>query len=87
MKISKSFFEYLGLADVERIHSQFLAWVLSENCNALDQKERDLLLFNLFGVSGPVVSIQTERNRIDILLETATDVIVIENKIKSFRIY
>ena len=80
---SKSFFEYLGLADVERIHSQFLAWVLSTNCNALDQKERDHLLLDLFGISGPITSIQTERNRIDILIETPTDVIVIENKMKS----
>lgn len=83
MKNSKSFFEYLGLADVERIHSQFLAWVLSENCKALDQKERSLLLMNLFGVSGQLVSIHTERNGIDILIVTETDVIVIENKLKS----
>lgn len=83
MKKSKSFFEYLGLADAERVHSQFIAWVLSKNCNALDPKERDLLLFNLFGVSGPLESIQTERNGIDILLVTETDVIVIENKLKS----
>ena len=81
--MTKSFFEYLGLADVERIHSQFLAWVLSGDCNAIDQQERDRLFKNLFNVSGKINDIQTERNRIDILIATSTDVIIVENKIKS----
>jgi hypothetical protein len=81
--MTKSFFEYLGLADVERIHSQFLAWVLSGDCNAIDQQERDRLFKNLFKIGGEVTDIQTERNRIDILIATSSDVIIVENKIKS----
>lgn len=79
----KSFFEYLGLADVERIHSQFLAWVLSSDCIAIDLKEREELFENLFNANGKITDIQTERNGIDILIATSSDVIIIENKIKS----
>ena len=81
--MKKSFFEYLGLADVERIHSQFLAWVLSPDCNAVNQIERKNLFREIFNVNGTITDIQTERNRIDILISTAKDIIVIENKIKS----
>lgn len=81
--MTKSFFEYLGLADVERIHSQFLAWVLSDDCDAFNQQERKKLFKNIFKVSGKIIDIQTERNRIDILIKTSTAIIIVENKIKS----
>jgi hypothetical protein len=79
----KSFFEYLGLADVERVHSQFLAWVLSEDCNAIEATEKQSLFKNLFRIEGQIIQIHTERNNIDIFIQTATDIVVIENKIKS----
>lgn len=79
----KSFFEYLGLADVERVHSQFLAWVLSEDCSAIESTEKLSLCKNLFQIEGQKIQIHTERNNIDILIQTATDIVVIENKIKS----
>lgn len=79
----KSFFEYLGLADVERVHSQFLAWVLSEDCNAIEASEKRSLCKNLFQIEGQIIQIQTERNNIDIFIQTVTDIVVIENKIKS----
>jgi hypothetical protein len=79
----KSFFEYLGIADVERVHSQFLAWILSEDCNAIDAIEKQALCKNLFQTEGQIIQIYTERNNIDILIQTQTDVVVIENKIKS----
>jgi hypothetical protein len=79
----KSFFEYLGLADVERVHSQFLAWVLSEDCNAIEETEKQLLFKNLFQIEGQIFQIQTERNNIDIFIQTETEIVVIENKIKS----
>lgn len=81
--MKKSFFEHLGLADVERIHSQFLAWIISRDCMAIDQKERYRLFKDIFNVGGLITRIQTERNRIDILIETTNDIIVVENKIKS----
>lgn len=81
--MTKSFFEYIGLADVERIHSQFLAWVFSEDCNAIEATEKQNLLKTIFSAGGQIEQIQTERNRIDILIQTSTDIVVIENKIKS----
>ncbi len=81
--MTKSFFEYLGLADMERIHSQFIAWVLSGDCNAIESLDRQNLFNNIFNLGGQITEIQTERNRIDILISTPTDIIVVENKIKS----
>lgn len=82
---NKSFFEYLGIADVERIHSQMIAWILSPDCLALDKSQKDTLLQVLFNLNekSAVKNIQTERNGIDILIETNTLILVIENKIKS----
>jgi hypothetical protein len=80
---SKSFFEYLGLADVERIHSQFLAWVFSPNCDAIASSDKEEFFFNLFGIRGPIISVQTEKENIDIIIESDKDVVIIENKIKS----
>lgn len=81
--MKKSFFEYLALADVERIHSQFLAWVLSNDCSAIEEPERHKLFSNIFSVGSKITTIQTERNGIDILIETPSDIVAIENKIKS----
>ena len=80
----KSFFEYLAIADLERIHSQTIAWLFSPDCLALGTVDKNQTLKDLFSIStGKVVSIQTEKNGIDILIETTTDIIIIENKIKS----
>lgn len=81
--MKKSFFEHLGLADLERIHSQFLAWVFSPDCDAFDKEERNILFENIFKESGQIKDIITEQNGIDILIFTTTDLIVIENKIKA----
>jgi hypothetical protein len=81
--MKKSFFEYLGLADMEKVHSQFLAWVLSDDCNAIKSEGRRCLFENLFGVGEQITQIQTERNNIDIFIQTENHIVVIENKIKS----
>jgi len=81
--MTKSFFEYLGLADMEKVHSQFLAWVLSDDCNAIESEGRQCLFKNLFGVDEQITEIQTERNNIDIFIQTENNIVVIENKIKS----
>lgn len=83
--MNRTFFEYLGIADMERIHSQILAWIFSSDCNALnDSQKLDLLMsvFNLENVS-EIKNILTESQRIDILIETDSELIVIENKLKS----
>lgn len=83
--VNKTFFEYLGIADKERIHSQFLAWVFSIDCNSIDSNMKNKLLQDIFQLNcnSQITNILTERNGIDILIETDNEIIVIENKIKS----
>lgn len=83
--MNKTFFEYIGIADMERIHSQILAWIFSTDCNALDEVQKRELLMTIFKLENvfEIKSILTESQRIDILIETDSDLIVIENKLKS----
>lgn len=81
--MKKSFFEYIGLADVERVHSQILSWILSKDCEAFDANEKTTLLNNIFGINENIIDIQTERDKIDILITTQNNIIIIENKLKS----
>jgi PD-(D/E)XK nuclease superfamily len=81
--MSKSFFEYLGIADLERVHSQFLAWMLSDDCNGIDPDEKNKLFKGIFKIDGVVKEVYTERKGIDILIKTSSDIVVIENKIKT----
>lgn len=81
----KSFFEYLGIAHVERIHSQFLSWIFSFDCKAIDKNQKSSLLKTIFQLDNDsdIINTQTERDGIDILIQTDKEIIVIENKIKS----
>jgi len=85
MTSQKSFFEYLGIADVERIHSQFFAWIFSPDCSAIDTKQKNKLLQDIFQLNSNshLQCVHTERNGIDILIQTDKEIIIIENKIKS----
>jgi len=85
LPMNKTFFEYIGIADMERIHSQILAWIFSTDCNALDESQKRELLATIFKLDAvtEIKSILTESQRIDILIETDRDLIVIENKLKS----
>lgn len=82
---TKSFFEYLGIANVERIHSQFFAWVFSSDCNAIDSDQKNELLQNIFQLdnNSQILHTETERNKIDILIQTNKEIVVVENKLKS----
>ncbi len=82
---NKSFFEYLGSAGLEKIHSQILAWLFSEDCNALNNEQKMSLLKKIFNIDidSPIQNTRTEYEQIDILIETENAIIVIENKIKS----
>ncbi|KAF2082063.1 PD-(D/E)XK nuclease family protein [Flavobacterium sharifuzzamanii] len=82
--MSKTFFEYLGIADMERIHSQILAWIFSSDCNALSESQKRDLVMNIFKLENvlEIKHILTESQRIDIIIETDSDLIVIENKLK-----
>ncbi|WP_256010216.1 PD-(D/E)XK nuclease family protein [Desertivirga xinjiangensis] len=82
--MSKSFFEYIGIADVERVHTQFLSWIISKDCKAVDATEKASLLSGLFGADGSEITrIYTERKGIDLVVETTTAVLIVENKLKS----
>lgn len=83
--MNKTFFEYLGIADMERIHSQILAWIFSSDFNALNEKQKIDLLEKVFGLQNvqSIKTILTEAYRIDIIIETDSELIVIENKLKS----
>lgn len=77
-----NFFESLGFADVERIHSQVLAWLFESEVLCANKKSQ--ILAQLVGRDDDyeVLKVTTEHERIDILIETASSIIAIENKIK-----
>lgn len=81
----KGFFEYLGLADMEKVHSQILAWLLSENCSVLNPSQKSQIIQKIIGTKnvGAIKIVHTEHKGIDILVETENEWLVIENKIKS----
>jgi PD-(D/E)XK nuclease superfamily len=78
----QNFFEVIGMADVERVHSQMLAWVFGSQ--VLDRTQRSQILSRLVGEVDDyaVNQVTTEYEHIDVLIETASAVIAIENKIK-----
>jgi hypothetical protein len=80
----RTFFEYLGLADVERVHSQVLAWILSADCRAYSEPSRCSLFHELFGFEPEgTVTVHTEFEHVDLVVETADRVVMVENKLKT----
>ncbi len=81
----KSFFEHLGVASLEKVHSQFIAWLFSESCQAISNEQRIGLLIKVFKLTGikTIKRTGTEIKRADIVITTDTTVLIIENKLKS----
>lgn len=88
----ENFFNVIGVADMERVHSAVIAWMLSDECEAMNVNERSALLNDLFkrDGQGSLASIKAyvEWNDIDILVLTENlngdnECWVIENKIKT----
>lgn len=87
------FFDLLALSDMERIHSATIAWLLSDECNALDIVQRSYILNSLFGLPKDRAiytksEMRLEWEGIDILWITENEkgekeCWVLENKIKS----
>lgn len=79
----RNLFEVIGMAGVERIHSQMLAWIF--DANVLTAAHKAEILTELTGQADKYVTVRvyTEYNYRDILIETESAIIVIENKIKS----
>ena len=82
--MKRSFFEAIGLADMERVHSQMLSWIFSSDCEGIEEHEKERILSSLCGHDiGEIDSIYTEYQSIDLLILTPTSVMVFENKLKS----
>lgn len=86
-----NFFQTIGLADMEKVHSAVIGWMLSENCIAFDKKEKSKLLCQIFGESITTfntINVRVENHHFDILIvaeneKTGKIYWVIENKVKS----
>lgn len=92
----KNFFDAIGMASMEKVHSAVIGWMLSDECEALTLSERSELLYTLFGCKEEkeekkwfeTIRAEVEVNNIDILFITNEGkedqaCWVIENKIKS----
>lgn len=90
-ELPTTFFDFIGTADIERVHSATIAWMLSDKCEAFNLSERVDLLEMLFGTSSSdIKSIEgcAELEHIDIAFITEDsngekEIWVIENKIKA----
>ena len=78
----QNFFEVIGMADVERVHSQMLAWVF--DAHVLTSAQKSEVLAELTGrpIKCDEYRVSTEHDHIDVLIETESAIIAIENKIK-----
>ena len=89
--MKQNFFQAIGLADMEKVHSAVIGWMLSENCIAFDKKEKSKLICQIFGESITTfntIDVRIENHHFDILIETENEKSektywVIENKVKS----
>ena len=83
-----SFFDKIGVADMEKVHSAVIGWMFSDDCCALNKQQKSELLCSLFNVRSVQAfnsfEVKVEHHDIDILIITDNDTCwVIENKVKS----
>jgi len=82
----KGFFEFIAAADAEKVHSQTIGWIFSNDCDVFDPNEKRAILRELTNNTVDLTpqKVEVEVNDIDILI-TCTDnsLVVIENKLKS----
>ena len=83
-----SFFDKIGVADMEKVHSAVIGWIFSDECKALTNQQKSELLCSLFNVRSVQAfnsfEVKVEHHDIDILIITDNDTCwVIENKVKS----
>ena len=83
-----SFFDKIGVADMEKVHSAVIGWMFSDDCCALNKQQKSELLRSLFNVRSVQAfnsfEVKVEHHDIDILIITDNDTCwVIENKVKS----
>ena len=83
-----SFFDRIGVADMEKVHSAVIGWIFSDDCKAFTNQQKSVLLCSLFDVSPSQTfnsfEVKVEHHDIDVLIITDNNTCwVIENKIKS----
>lgn len=84
--MKRTFFEQLGAADIERIHSQMLAWIFSNDFYGFDKHKecRIRLIEKVFGLNiSDVNRTLAESEKIDLQIDCLEVLIIIENKIKT----
>ena len=90
--IERTFFDAIGTADMERVHSAVIGWILSDDCQAYNMAEKSTIIYEMFGVKSNRnfrdIRSCLEYNHMDIYVvtdETTRDeqIWVIENKVKS----
>ncbi|MFN5441289.1 MAG: PD-(D/E)XK nuclease family protein, partial [Flavobacteriia bacterium] len=89
MKQQPNFFEKLGLADKEKIHSQIISWLFSQELQLIDESTKSDLYSKLFKCELPEkYAVYTEWKNMDVVFLDLTgdkpkEALVIENKLKS----
>jgi hypothetical protein len=89
MKQQPNFFEKLGLADKEKIHSQIISWLFSQELQLIDERTKSKLYSKLFKCELPKnYAVYTEWKNMDVVFLDLTgdkpkEALVIENKLKS----
>ncbi|KKR21577.1 MAG: hypothetical protein UT48_C0006G0029 [Parcubacteria group bacterium GW2011_GWE2_39_37] len=81
--MSVNFFESIGIAGIERIHSQMIYWILKSDVLLFSQKNK--IINELFKKEQGYKNIEivTEHKSIDILIKADNCVFIIENKLKT----
>jgi hypothetical protein len=84
-QFKKGFFEFIAAADAEKVHSQTIGWIFSDNCNAIssDDKSKLLRLLSNSNSEMRIEKVFVELYDIDILVVCNDCFVVFENKIKT----
>jgi len=85
--MKQTFFEAIGVTSMEKIHSAMIAWIFSDNCDAISNPDKSNILNTIFEVeNNPIykkLDARTELDGIDIVIQSDINTFIIENKLKS----
>ena len=83
--IESTLFDCLGTANIERIHTQMIAWLFCQDKSIIDDRSKSLILNGLFKTKDLYkdFSTITEFKNIDLVIETDSSLFILENKLKS----
>ena len=73
-----SFFDKIGIADMEKVHSAVIGWIFSDECKALTNQQKSELLCSLFHVMPSQTFnsfvVEVEHHDIDVLIITDNNI-------------